>query len=605
LGDRLQNSEIKEERIMSKLYSWQMKTAAFLVCIIAFGTAVFFLYDALEKYEGVYQFDDNFESSRYVNNDLEAMGSKLYWDWRNESINMSLFEDYDFEIINLQNEVVLKSDRQPESSKSLNFSDASVRISLSEQRENDVYVTWNRERYTVTYTAWMLLVCGILSLACLIYLLVVSGRREKDADVRLYAIDSLPVEISLLLIFALLALGAGSGVFLALTAIRGNNSFVPPAAYLTAIFGSAAIVAILQSVSRSIKAGIASKNSLVRKAVSLLKKILRRVFNMVKEDKIFENTAPHRKVFVFFLIYSAAIIVTTLWENPIILIAIMISSYVFIKREVNSFVELKTGVEKIRQGDLEYRIENIQSGMFSQIAEDVNYIGEGLEKSLDDKVRAERMKSELITNVSHDLKTPLTSIISYTELLSKMELTPEEANDYVKIIGKKSERLKNLTADLFDYSKVQSGNADIVKEKIDLSLLVRQCLAENEEAIKESGLTFVTDMPESEITLGDGKKLSRVLENLIGNALKYSLSGTRVYVSVNKGKIEVKNVANYVMTFDENEITERFVRGDDARSGEGSGLGLAIAKSYVEAMGGEFFVKRDGDLFKAVINIDK
>ncbi len=310
------------------------------------------------------------------------------------------------------------------------------------------------------------------------------------------------------------------------------------------------------------------------------------------------------KLYALFVIYSAAIIIAALAESVLIAIIILVAAAVYLKKRAEAFMLIKKGVAEIKNGDLSYRIENIPEGVFYQLAEDINSIGEGMEASLEDKLKAERMKSELITNVSHDLKTPLTSIISYTKILSDMELTPDEANDYVRIIAKKSERLKNLTADLFDYSKVQSGNADIVREKIDFALLVRQSLAEGEEAIKESGLQFVTDMPESAYVEGDGKKLSRVLENLIGNAIKYSMCGTRVYITLRGKELEIKNIANYEMTFDENEITERFVRGDEARTSEGSGLGLAIAKSYVEAMGGKFFVKRDGDLFKAVIRME-
>ena len=216
------------------------------------------------------------------------------------------------------------------------------------------------------------------------------------------------------------------------------------------------------------------------------------------------------------------------------------------------------------------------------------------------------MKSELITNVSHDLKTPLTSILNYSDLLCQEHLTPEEANDYAKIIHQKGMRLKNLTSDLFDISKVQSGAEQMLCERLDACTLVRQALGEQDRSIGDGKLTLKVDMPDHEVPIwADGKKMSRVMENLIGNCVKYAMPGTRVFVSVkedgNNAVIELKNIANYAMDFDASEITERFVRGDAARSTEGSGLGLAIAKSYVEACGGTFAVSVDGDLFKVQI----
>ena len=239
------------------------------------------------------------------------------------------------------------------------------------------------------------------------------------------------------------------------------------------------------------------------------------------------------------------------------------------------------------------------------MAEDLGSLGDGMQAALQNEVRAERMKSELITNVSHDLKTPLTSILSYSDLLSQLELTPEEANDYAKIIHQKSLRLKNLTSDLFDISKVQSGVEQMVCERLDAVTLVRQALAEQEA--QNSGLVLKVTLPERELPIwADGRKMSRVLENLIGNCVKYAMKGTRVFVSLDerdgKAVFEVKNTANYEMDFAADEITERFVRGDAARSTEGSGLGLAIAKSYTEACGGTFEVEVDGDQFKVRIS---
>jgi len=243
------------------------------------------------------------------------------------------------------------------------------------------------------------------------------------------------------------------------------------------------------------------------------------------------------------------------------------------------------------------------------LQENLNQIQEGISRATEERLKSERMKVELITNVSHDLKTPLTSIISYVDLLSKEEGLPGHVNDYIKILARKSDRLKILIQDLFDLSKATSGNMELYMERLDLGKLIEQTLADLEEQVSQSPLTFRLNIPDYPIFISsDGKKLYRVFLNLFQNALKYSLAGSRVYVDlvVNDGKaiVTIKNTANYEMNFDEREIIERFVRGDKSRSGEGSGLGLAIVQSFTQACGGSFDVKVDGDLFKVILSFE-
>lgn len=236
-------------------------------------------------------------------------------------------------------------------------------------------------------------------------------------------------------------------------------------------------------------------------------------------------------------------------------------------------------------------------------AQNLNSIQEGMETAVTEMMKSERMKIDLITNVSHDLKTPLTSIISYIDLLNKEEELPEHVNDYITILTQKSEHLKNLIQDLFDLSKASSNNLALDMEKIDLARLIKQALADMEEPITASGLVFRVNIPDEPVYItSDGKKLYRILENLIMNALKYSLSGSRVFIDLtvdsNEVTATIKNTANYEMNFAEDEILQRFVRGDESRSSEGSGLGLSIAQTFTEICGGSFSVKIDGDLFK-------
>lgn len=273
------------------------------------------------------------------------------------------------------------------------------------------------------------------------------------------------------------------------------------------------------------------------------------------------------------------------------------------------FDEIKKGVSEVRNGNVAYKIPELKCEDMRALAVNINDIAKGLDESVSAKVKAERMKTELITNVSHDLKTPITSIISYTELLSQIENLPEEARDYVSVISKKSERLKNLTLDLFDISKVQSGNEDIILEKIDVSLLINQSLGEHDNEIQISELPFIVEAPKELYIAADGRKMSRVVSNLINNILKYTMKNTRVFITAFEKEgnvvIEFKNIASYPMNFNSDEITQRFTRGDESRTQEGNGLGLAIAKSYTEICNGKFEIVTDGDMFKAILTFRK
>ena len=229
-----------------------------------------------------------------------------------------------------------------------------------------------------------------------------------------------------------------------------------------------------------------------------------------------------------------------------------------------------------------------------------------MQNSVDKQVKAERMKIDLVTNVSHDLKTPLTSIISYIDLLAQEDLDPA-SKDLVNVIQQKAERLKIMVSDVFDLAKATS-RTDVTLEDIDEVILVGQVLGDMEDKISAYGKEIRTDIQAKDAPIkADGKKLYRVLQNLIDNALKYSLEGTRIWLTLRKESgyavLTVRNTASYEMKFSADEITERFVRGDEARTSEGSGLGLSIARSFTEACGGEFRVSIEGDVFSAEVKM--
>jgi len=244
----------------------------------------------------------------------------------------------------------------------------------------------------------------------------------------------------------------------------------------------------------------------------------------------------------------------------------------------------------------------------TQAALNINHIQQQIQTSQHVQVKSERLKTELITNVSHDLRTPLTSIMTYTALLKSQDLTSDEQHAYVEIIDRKSKRLQTLIDDLFEVSKMASGNVELHKDKIDINQLLHQALAEYNEAIEDSTLQFRIQSLEKPIfATVDGQKLWRVFDNLIENILKYSLEQTRVYISVQEineqVKLTFKNVSKYELNEQADELFERFKRGDTSRQTDGSGLGLAIAKSIIDLHGGELNIEIDGDLFKVTITL--
>lgn len=281
---------------------------------------------------------------------------------------------------------------------------------------------------------------------------------------------------------------------------------------------------------------------------------------------------------------------------------------IYTLNKIKFFKSILKGTDEIVLGNLNYTIKEKGGGNLLKLAQNINNMKAGFKKSLQNEIKSEKLKSELITNVSHDLKTPLTSIINYVDLLKKEDLTKEEAQSYIEILDRKSQRLKILIDDLFEASKMASGAVELNIEKVDVSALLQQSLAELHEKINNSSLIFKLKMPEQKVYANlDGKKTWRVFENLINNILKYGLPKTRVYIELiehdNKIIITMKNISSYEMDFDNKEIFERFKRGDKSRNTEGSGLGLSIAKSILELQGGDLSIEIDGDLFKAKVTV--
>lgn len=281
--------------------------------------------------------------------------------------------------------------------------------------------------------------------------------------------------------------------------------------------------------------------------------------------------------------------------------------YIFVRRAAY-LNRIMVATEAMAEGRLHKEIEVKGKSPLAKHAANLNNVREGVRFSMSEQAKSERLKTELITNVSHDLRTPLTSIITYTDLLKNEELSIEERMKYVDILDRKSQRLKTLIEDLFDVSKMASGNLELTKHRVDLIQLLQQALAEHAAEIEESELDFRTTIPEMPlIAYVDGQRWWRVLDNLIVNAIKYTLPGTRVYISLrqvgNTAEFIIKNVTKYELGENVDELFERFKRADTSRHTDGSGLGLAIAQSIVDLHGGTMKIEVDGDLFKVIVTV--
>ena len=300
------------------------------------------------------------------------------------------------------------------------------------------------------------------------------------------------------------------------------------------------------------------------------------------------------------------------FKGTLILVLIPLVCVIYSLKKSLDISIINDGLKKINSGDLEYTLGDIGEREVKDLVNNINKIKEGYKIALNEQVRNEKLKTELISNVSHDLKTPLTSIINYVNILNEPNITEEERKDYLMILDRNSKRLKSLIEDLFEASKLNSGKMKIEKQELDIVSLVYQGVGEYSNLYEEKNIEFKVSSNEDEIILDlDGKLMSRVFENLIVNALKYSLNNTRVYIDINSGDNEVeisfKNISNYELDFNTEDIFERFTRADKSRNSsvEGSGMGLAITKSIIELHNGSIKIEVEGDMFKIYLVIHK
>lgn len=419
----------------------------------------------------------------------------------------------------------------------------------------------------------------------LVYLIIVIGRTSfKDKEIHFHVIDKLYNDLNIVIVVCLTAMW----IAVIVEVLHDMSMLLTVPIFIIALL-------MILSLVKHIK-----NRSLFQH--TLIYQILKKVFLLVKH--VFDSGSMGVKV-VLLVIGYPLVVAATFFVFPI---TMGLAAW-FAMKKVKSFNRIKEGVEQIKNGDLLHRIEVDGKGEFSRLASNINSITDGLKKSVDSEIKSERLKTELITNVSHDIRTPLTSIITYVDLL-KIENDTEIIAEYVDVLDQKSKRLKLLTDDLFEAAKASSGSIPVQLERIDIVSLLRQGIGEMGEKIEASSLDFKLANPTEKVYVkADGKLLWRSIENLFSNIFKYAQPASRVYIDVedlgNEILVTFKNISAYELNISVDELMERFKRGDESRSSQGSGLGLSIAESLIHIQHGKFLVQVDGDLFKAMIYLPK
>lgn len=463
---------------------------------------------------------------------------------------------------------------------------------------------------------------GVLLLG--FYLLASAGHAKEVEGVRLTTFDKWYTEIAGFLCVCLLlgcVILTGSLIMETYEGIYIDGSLIASSVavcsmviitYLASIFSIASLV-------RRIKAGTLWRNSFLRNGTRWLFRTCRKlitVFGVIYEER--DITA---RVIIAYVTVLAATVITgvlimvSLWSGTVLVLFFLLlfsgihaGTLYMLLREKIDYKRLIEGIERMADGDLNYKIDEmgLQTDNM-RLAVAANRIGDGLAEAVEKSIKDERMKTDLITNVSHDIKTPLTSIINYVDLLKREKIEDRKIQSYIDVLDSKSQRLKNLTDDLVEASKLSSGNIILTMQEIDLVELVNQANGEFSEKFELKNLTIISSLPENSVIIeADGRRIWRVLENLYNNVSKYAMENTRVYVAVvpvmDRASFIIKNISANPLNFSAEELTERFIRGDISRSTEGSGLGLSIAQSLTELMRGSFEIYLDGDLFRATVS---
>ena len=450
---------------------------------------------------------------------------------------------------------------------------------------------------------WLTAALFVLCLALVIFLLCAAGHKEGVEGIHLNWVDKIPLDL-----YLVVAILLGAGLFALGIDLSGASWWFM--IVLIALLGAALVllaVSVLMTLSTRFKSGAFWKNTVIYFCLRLLLRMLKAIKAGVsycakhlhlywQAGLIFVGVSLAELFFLAAFSRSAVVVIwviAKLIEAPLLVLIVI------------SLQKLKAGGEALAEGNLNASVDlKHMYGVLRSHGENLNSIAQGMQKAVQQQLKSERFRTDLITNVSHDIKTPLTSIVNYVDLLKKEDVQPEKAKEYIAVLDRQSARLKKLTEDLVEASKASSGTLPVHLEAVDVNVLLSQVSGEYQSRFELCKLEPIVKLSsEDPQILADGKFLWRVFDNLLSNICKYAMPGTRVYFTseVQDGRVSIsfKNISNYPLDITADELLERFVRGDSSRSTEGSGLGLSIAQNLTGLQKGTFDLVVDGDLFKA------
>lgn len=522
--------------------------------------------------------------------------NSIYWNYEKGNVNTSI------------EKLKLEEIRYKSIYKSI---DDAKNFSVYTSLENDLtYYDQYRTNKTVFDMAQILYKPALyllpLSIIAVLVLLIMNcfliGLRNENGEVILNAFDKTPLLVALIILFILFMIGCG--FLIALTS--ENLTLILSGTAIGAVIGYISFVFFLETIIKRIKSRTLFRNTITYRILRWIKSLI---------TSMTRNANMTVKLILIFIAFGILNIIgfSLSISEPIgifILIAIWVYAFAKMHQWLVRYIEIKNAINEIYMGNTEVHLdEKRYKGSLNSMAIQVNDIAGGLSNAIQEKLKSERLKTELITNVSHDIKTPLTSIINYVDLLKKEKMPNEQAEEYLNILDNKSQRLKRLTEDLVEASKASSGNIKLNIEKLNVNELLKQVSGEFEDEFKSRNLEEVMSLPEKNVYINaDSRYMYRILENMYSNISKYAMDNTRVYIDVipnnNRITIQMKNISKEKLNISTEELMQRFVRGDSARNTEGSGLGLSIATSLTTLQGGTFNIYLDGDLYKVIIEFD-
>lgn len=537
----------------------------------------------------------------------EIISNNKYWSISNNQIQTNI------ERLSEEN-IVRNEDLQKISEFSMNKQYYTAFDETVQNIDSSSDITLNRALYNQTkslykYSYSTLIISIIIGSIELIYLIYSLGYVKNKEEIYLSWLDKIPLEIlffgycllffveAALLVMCLSVISVDVNLCVMLIMLVGYFSV------LSALYGAGTLL-------KRIKAHTFFKNSITYRILKWLIQKYKNVKNIISSNKNLGG-----KIALYFIgIVTVSILIGLIFKEFGILLDIVfwIWCYYKIMKEVDKFKQIHDATEKIYKEDTNIKLdESLYTGVLKELAIYINDIAGGFSNAIKESLKSERLKTELITNVSHDIKTPLTSIINYVDLLKQENIQNEKAKEYIEVLDNKSQRLKKLIEDLVEASKASSGNIKINKEVLNVKELLNQVTGEFEDKFNSRGLNIISKLPEKTVYIkADSRYLYRVLENIYSNVAKYAEENTRVYIDCileeeNTVAIYVKNISKDELNISADELMQRFVRGDKSRNTEGSGLGLSIAKSLTELQDGTFNIYLDGDLFKVAIKFKR